>query len=251
MRVRQLKNALYILGLLEQKPRMRFSELLAESGVSRPSLAAMLELLCKEDYLRKTDAGYSLGFRFLTASSHILGRIDVRESAAPHLEKLSQKIHERVELSIPDGLSILFLHIIESRDPMGLHVRQGTRLRNLHSPAPGKILLAHLKEADQREFFGGDGFYAAGPEAKTNARAVRKEFDEILKSKTATDINEARTNVARFASEVLDAQGQLTAMVSITVASFSLTARRKKELLSAVKGCGQAVSEELGYRGAY
>ncbi len=247
MRVRQLKNALSIITMLERKREMRFSDILNRVETSKPSLSAMLSLLCEEDYIRKTDNGYTLGLRFFSTANLMLDRADIRTVSIPHMEKLHEETGERIELCLREGAGILFLHIIESLSPLGLHAQSGRIIGNIHSLAPGKIILAHMEESEKNRFFSGRNFYAATPDAIMDRKKLAAAEKKILKENCALDENEARPNLTRFASGIFDSGEKLAGVLSVPVASDELTGARKKKLVKQVRECAENISIEMGY----
>ncbi|MBU8902010.1 MAG: IclR family transcriptional regulator [Victivallales bacterium] len=249
MRVRQVKQALEIIRLLEERPIMRFGELLSATGISKPSLAAMLKIMTEEEYLSKRENGYVLGLRFLNISSTILNRIDLRQIAYKHLQELHSDIGERIELSIPDAYTIIFIEIIEKIDPIGLYIRVGSRNSHLNAIAPGKIRLAHLDKQQREIFYGSDECRTNTPNASTTPEQLEKECTEILKTHCAIDIEEGRLNTVRFAAAILNHEGKLVGIISVPVLSYQLTKERQKELVKRVKDTAEAISREIGFKG--
>ncbi len=246
MRVRQLKNALVIVELLEQRREMRFGELLERVETSRPSLAAMLNLLCEERLVHKTARGYALGLRFLDIARGMIERMDLRGAALPHLEKLHERTGDRIELAIPDDLRILYIHVIETPALRALIARPGVAMTNLHSLAPGKLLLTHLDAYDMERFFAGHGFYPATADAVMDRETLTRQFKQIRRTNMAVDRNEGRDNLTRFASAIFDHQNKLIGMVSLPTPSSELHAARGQELARLVRDAADAISIDIG-----
>jgi len=244
-----LERGLGIIELLEEeKDGLTFSELQIKSGIPKPSLARILNILEDYDYVRTfSDGKYKLGFKLLSLGYSVYSQLDLVSEAKPFLLKLVELTRETAELAVLDRGEILYLDKIDSPEPMRLVARIGSRYKTLHCTAVGKVFLAYMGEEFLKEYISKVGLIKFTENTIVDEDILRKELDEVRTQEYAFDDEEVRIGVRRIASPVFGSFKGLVAVIGIAGPTFRITLDKKEELGEIVKEVAMGLSVKLGY----
>src|SRR6266581_675417 len=148
-RVEALAKGLRILSLFdEQRPSWRVSDLAAAAGLPMPTVYRVVMTLASEGYLDHLPNGdYRPGVRTLTLGTAALHSLDLVAIATPKLQELGERTGETVNLAVLSGDRVLYLIRLRNSDLVTANIQVGSTLPAVHTSI-GKLLLAHLDEAD-------------------------------------------------------------------------------------------------------
>src|SRR6201996_1654356 len=180
-RVEALAKGLRILSLFdEQRPSWRVSDLAAAAGLPMPTVYRVVMTLTAEGYLDHLPNGdYRPGVRTLTLGGAALRSLDLVALATPKLQKLGETTGETVNLAVLTGDRVLYLVRLRNSDLVTANIQVGSTLPAVHTSI-GKLLLAHLDEADLRERITDSSFAAnAGPNAKVSLAELLDELATV------------------------------------------------------------------------
>jgi DNA-binding IclR family transcriptional regulator len=244
-----LERGLKIIELLEKKREgLTFGELLEVTGIPRPSLARILNILESYDFIRNSiDGRYRLGFKLLSLGYIVYSQLDLVREARPFLLKLVELTGETVELAVLDRGEILYIDKIESPEPIRLVARIGSRYKTLHCTAIGKVFLAYSGEEFLKDYLSKVGLPPFTEKTITSEEILRKELEEIRSRGYAFDDEEVRLGVRRIASPVFGSFKGLVAVIGIAGPTFRITLDKKEELGEIVKEVAMGLSVKLGY----
>jgi DNA-binding IclR family transcriptional regulator len=188
---------------------------------------------------------YSLGPQALHLGLAYMNRTDVRSLARPAIERLSHKTNETATLSLRTGQERVYVDQVTPDRDVKMIVQIGLRVP-LHAGASSKAFLAFLDEAEQDEYLAGS-LEKLTPLTVTNARALRKELDEIRERGYAASMGERQEGAGSVAAPVFSHDGLPAAVISVSgpVERFRLVADDAAKLLLEETG---RVSRQLGYR---
>ncbi len=152
---------------------------------------------------------YRLGVRVLRLANAVLGRLDLRDVARPHLEELVDEVGETATLSIPgdgDAITVDFV-------PSDRYLQGVTRLGRPsvgHASSAGKVLLAFgdvpLPQAPLTRFT---------PKTITDADALAREIERVRDAGWAAAVDEREPGLCAVAAPVLGRCGSLAAIVAL------------------------------------
>ncbi|HON72542.1 MAG TPA: IclR family transcriptional regulator [bacterium] len=245
-----LERGIKILELLEkEKEGLTFGDLLEKTGIPKPSLARILNLLESHNFIRNSSDGrYRLGFRLLSLGYSVYTNLDLIREARPFLTELVDLTGETVELAILDGGEILYIDKIESPEPIRLVARIGSRYKTLHCTAVGKVFLAYMGEDFFKDYLARVGLPSFTEKTITDVEVLKAQLDEIRSRGYAFDDEEVRSGVRRIASPVFGSFKGLVAVIGIAGPTFRITVERKEELGEIVKRVAMGLSERFGYK---
>src|SRR3954469_5929567 len=180
-RVEALAKGLRLLSLFdEQRPTWRVSDLAAATGLPMPTVYRVVMTLAAEGYLDHLPNGeYRPGVRTLTLGTAALRSLDLVGVATPKLQQLAERTGETVNLAVLTGDRVLYLVRLRNSDLVTANIQVGSTLPAVHTSI-GKLLLAHLDDAELRERITEASFPAQhGPNAKVSLDELRHELAQI------------------------------------------------------------------------
>jgi DNA-binding IclR family transcriptional regulator len=128
--VRRALEILHILSFNASATGMRFSDLQAQSGLSKGTLHRLLKTLEREGFLEQAAGSrmYYLGLEFLSMGERAANRLDIRAVTQPSLERLAKATGDTVMLTIRSGLDAVCVDRREGSFPVKVLTQNiGTR----------------------------------------------------------------------------------------------------------------------------
>ena len=147
-----LAKGLYLLDVIgEQATPPRFKDLQAATGLSKGTLARMLNTLVLFRFVRHedSDSTYRLGHRLFELAHRVWEAFDLRGAAFAVLDRLADELRETVALCSIENDEVLYIDQRSRGGPFEFRIEIGRRAP-LHCTAGGKTLLAFLSPHEQR-----------------------------------------------------------------------------------------------------
>src|SRR5213075_2401333 len=113
------------------------------TGINPSSASRLLATLVAGGFVEHVQESgrYRLGLRLLQLGNAVLGRLDLRQIARPHLHALVESSGETATLSAPGELDAVTVDFVQSPSSVQGVARLG-RPSVAHATATGKVLLA-------------------------------------------------------------------------------------------------------------
>src|SRR5947208_611313 len=213
-RVEALAKGLRILSLFnEQRPSWRVSDLAAAAGLPMPTVYRVVMTLASEGYLDHLPNGdYRPGVRTLTLGTAALRSLDLVAIATPKLTELGERTGETVNLAVLSGDRVLYLIRLRNSDLVTANIQVGSTLPAVHTSI-GKLLLAHLDEADLQSRITDASFAAnSGPNAKVSLAELRDELRTIREQGWAMQDEELAYGLRSVAAPIIAPVGYDTGL---------------------------------------
>ncbi len=211
-------NALKLLLMFRDRPRIRVSEASEALGVGRSTghrLMAMLEYHGFVEQDPQTKA-YASGPALREIGLRVVRQMDVRAHVRPYLEQLARAVDETVHLVVLDGNQILFLDGIESTRTVRTGLRVGIS-RPAHCTSAGRVLLADLPPGRLRELYPSPRLAPCTLRSVKTRAALERQLAEIRETGYWLNVGESEPDLAAVAMAVRDAQGRARAAIGISV----------------------------------
>ena len=227
-RVEALAKGLRILSLFdEQHPSWRVSDLATVTGLPMPTVYRVVMTLASEGYLDHLPTGdYRPGVRTLTLGTAALRSLDFVSIATPKLRDLGQRTGETVNLAVLNGDRVLYLIRLRNSDLVTANIQVGSTLPAVHTSI-GKLLLAHLPEADLQARISDASFSAnSGPNAKVSLAELRTELGPIRDQGWAMQDEELAYGLRSVAGPVTGPDGRVLAGVNLAVQARDWSTQR-------------------------
>src|SRR5580704_6578203 len=183
-----LERGLAILGSFSpDRPALGISELAQRLGLTRSTTHRYVATLARLGYLDQdeTTRKYRLGIRVLDLGFAVLGSLELREIAAPYLQRLTAVTGYTSNLAIRDDTDVILIDRIRGRPSryhhleFGLHA--GSRIPSYCS-ATGKALLAFLAQPVLDELLDRIELLPRGPHTATSRAALTAELSQVRRT---------------------------------------------------------------------
>ena len=209
--VGSVQRAIAVLdALAEGGAELGTNEIARRTGVNASSISRLLSTLTDAGLVQHLPATgrYRLGVRILQLASAARANLDLRVVARPLLEELAELSGETVTLSLPGEHDVLTVDFVQSSRSVRSVAEIG-RNSIAHATATGKVFLAcggHLPEGDLQAF----------TEATiTDRKVLAAAINEIASRGYAVALRERDNDLSAVAVPVLDAGGQLIAILGV------------------------------------
>jgi IclR family transcriptional regulator, pca regulon regulatory protein len=243
-RVEALAKGLRLLSLFDEKhPTWRVSDLAAAGDLPMPTAYRVVMTLAAEGYLDHLPSGdYRPGVRALTLGTAALRSLDLVAIATPRLKELGDRTEETVNLAVLSGDRVIYLVRLRNSDLVTANIQVGSTLPAVHTSI-GKLLLAHLDEADLTGRITDASFSAtAGPNAKLSLAELRAELTAIRGQGWAMQDEELAYGLRSVAAPITSPDGRVVAGVNLAVQAQDWSTQR---IIRELKPLVTAVCEEI------
>jgi DNA-binding IclR family transcriptional regulator len=225
----------------------RLADLVAGSGLPRPTALRLLEVLCRSSVLRTDDAGrYRLGPRVAAWGHAFIDELDLSSMASEPMAELVELSGETCFLGVRDQTNVLYLLAVNSPQAVRPAARAGSR-NPLHCTAIGKVLLAWRSEPEIRRDLPVP-LRRRTENTLVDPDAVLAELRAVRDRGFATDDVENEDGVRCVAAPVRDHAGAVAAGISVSAPAYRFSRDDLFRLAPDVLRVAAGLSERLGYR---
>lgn len=237
---------------LSREESLGVSELARRLGLAKSTVHRLLTTLAAEGLIEQDAAtgGYRLGIVVFELGEAVRVHLDLHAAAGPVLAALREQTGESSQVGVLDGTEVVYVDRLESSQSLRLFTETGRRVP-VHCTSSGKVLLAHLPDADRAALLARLPLVAHTPHTVTDPDALLAECARHRRRGWAEAVNERELGVASVAAPVRDAAGTVVAAVSIGAPVLRLGAARRRELGAVVAEAGEAISRRLGWSEAH
>ena len=241
--VAAVERAFSVLDALADGAELGTNEIARRTGINASTVSRLLATLASARFVEHVpESGrYRLSLRLIELGNAVLGRLDLRELARPHLQALVRETGETATLSAPgehDAITIDFAHgssVVQSVAQLG-------RPSIGHATATGKVMLA----------FGdielpAEPFTAFTAFTITTASRLGQELDRVRASGYALAREEREMGLAAIAAPVWDSRGNLEGIIGVQGPASRFDPRATSTASASLVEHATAVSGELGW----
>ena len=230
--LKSVSQALRILELLQQHPRLGVSEVAEKLGIGSSTAHRILVTMQEAGFARQSEPGrkYELGPRMqATRHSAVIDRI--LDASTPQMLALRDATGETVHLAALAGTDTRFLAAYESPHIMRVTSRVGSVLP-AHTTAAGKVLLSYLPEDQLTSLYPPGTLTEETPESITTLDALRAELRLVRERGYGHNLAESELGVAALAVPLTDPDRQLTLALTVSGPDFRFNPDRTLGLSS-------------------
>lgn len=207
------------LGLLEvlahsDRP-MGVTELALRVGIGKSNVHRLLQALVELGYVRRDEhsGSYGASIKLWELGSAVLTNLDLRRAAQTPMEKLLERTRETVHLSVLDGDEVVYVHKLDSPEPVRAYSQIGGRAP-AYCVATGKAMVAWLPGAQLEAL--STRLKAWSPRTLTDPAEFLHEMERVRQKGYAINRGEWRESVGGVAAPVRDPSGQVVAAIGIS-----------------------------------
>jgi IclR family transcriptional regulator, pca regulon regulatory protein len=204
------------------RPELGISDLARELDLTRSTTHRYVATLASLGFLEQDDSTrkYRLGPRVLDLGFSMLGSLELREIAAPHLRKLTETTGHTSNLAIRDDADVILIDRVRGRPGRHHHLEftlhVGSRLP-VYCSATGKVLLASLPRPDLDRLLGRIELVQRGPRTLTTKRALLAELERVRRTGVAVNDEELDSALRSIAAPVRARSGEVVAAVNVSI----------------------------------
>lgn len=198
--IESVDNALKLLLLLGEQPRIRLSEATRYLGVASSTAHRLLAMLTYRGFVRQDpqSKAYLPGPALTSLASAIFGRIDIQGIATPIMRSLSERLGESIHVGMLDGANVRFVAVIEGPKAVRVASRMG-RIMPAHCTSTGKVLLAQLPEPELQQLLPREKLETITPRSIDSRSRLKRELSRIRQRGYAANREESEEGVASVA----------------------------------------------------
>lgn len=217
----------------------------ADLGLPRATAHRQVVTLLEENYLRRLGNGRLVaGPRLMALAQQVDPKQVIAAAAAPVLNRLSARLGCIAQLGTLESDMVTY-RIKTGQAAGAFFTRVGLQLE-AYCTGIGKVLLAHLPEAEREAYLATGPFPALTAKTITDPAALRVELEKVHAQGHACDNGEIAEGLVCFAVPLRMSDGQVTAAISVSIASPSAhPASGRERYLRAIGQAAQRIEEEI------
>jgi DNA-binding IclR family transcriptional regulator len=243
-----LLKGLAVLELLSRSERaLSLTQIGHELQIAKSHVHRLMQALVETGFVvRDEDAGtYIPSVKLWELGSAVLCKLDLRRRAERQMQQLMDATGESVHLSVLDGTEVVYVHKLDSLDPVRAYTQIGGRVP-AHCVATGKAQLAfgraHALQAAC------DSLRPHTSRTITDRAEFLQDIDQVRSRGFAINRGEWREAVWGIAAPILDSCGYVIAAIGISGPASRFRDAVLATWSEAVVGTASEISDALGGR---
>lgn len=242
-----LHRGLEALDCFATRGSWSLAELAQHLGQNKATLFRVLHTLEAFGYLAKDAATgrYGPGMRLNALGAAATRHESLRWQALPPLQDLAQATGETVHVGILHDGVVVTVQVVEGTHAVRMHSTIGKR-GPAHASALGKVLLAHLPDAEVEAILARHGMPRFTPNTIVTPAALREALHRIRQDGYAPDEEEIEPGLRCLAAPIADRFGRPSAALAISAPASRMTPEAVAALLPQVKATAARIARMLG-----
>jgi IclR family transcriptional regulator, acetate operon repressor len=226
--IASVNNALLLLLLFREQPRVRLTDACKYLGVAHSTAHRLLAMLAHHGFVQQEPVtrAYIAGPALVEVGLAVVGSLNVREQARPIMEELAAELGETVHLGVLEGNQVRYVDGVESERALRVVARTGT-LAPAHCTSLGKALLAQMTDEQVATLYptSAEPFTARTDNSITSQLRLMNELAHVRERGYAVNSGEAEEDVGSVAIAFRDFVGRLAA-IAVAAPTSRLNAQR-------------------------
>lgn len=233
----------------DETPKLRVTDISNRLNLTASLVSRLLTTMEHEGFVEKDDesGAYRIGRRIITLAGVALNHNRIRTEALSEMQMMSAQLGLGVNLAVLDQGSIFYLAHIDAPETPRLFTLIG-RHNPLHATAMGKVLLAHVTDAEREDYLEHLVLHAYTVHTITQVDRLREELSQVQRQGWALEMEELALGRACIACPIRSQTGQVVAAVSISgPLSVLRWNERRGDLINQAIELADRISFRLGY----
>jgi IclR family transcriptional regulator, acetate operon repressor len=226
--IASVNNALLLLLLFREQPRVRLTDACKYLGVAHSTAHRLLAMLAHHGFVQQEPVtrAYIAGPALVEVGLAVVGSLNVREQARPMMEELSSELGETVHLGVLEGSQVRYVDAVESERALRVVARTGT-LVPAHCTSLGKALLSLMTDQQVAELYpaSAEPFAARTERSITTQAKLIKEVSKARARGYALNAGETEDDVGSVAVAFRDFVGR-PAAIAVAAPTSRLSSQR-------------------------
>lgn len=244
-----VKGMALLEALARSEQALGITALASQLGIGKSNVHRLLQALVELGYVRHDPASgrYAASIRLWELGSTVLANLDLRRLAEAPMRRLLEQTRENVHLSLLDGDDVVYVHKLDSPQPVRTFSSIGGRAP-AYAAATGKAILAWQNEAQLESL--SRRLARHSPTTIVDPEDFLREMAWIRNHGYAVSNGEWREGVRGLAAPVREPRGGVIAAIGISGPTERLRATLVRTLAPAVIAAADEVSAQLEREGA-
>lgn len=244
--VRSVDRALRVLQILAREGESGLTEMARELGVHKSTVSRLVEVLANHDLVEVPEGPgrYRLGIGCLRLAGATAARLDLSVEAQPVCAELAAELGETTNVAIASqGMAV---NVCQAVGTTAVAMRNWIGQRTaLHATSSGKVLLAHLPEAERQRVLSGR-LEAFTTHTVSSPSELEEALREIRAQGYAYAVEEFEEGLNAVAAPVRDHTGGVVAAISAAGPAYRLPPERLPQVREAVLRAAGELSRRMG-----
>ena len=238
-----LDRAIAVIDAVDRGARSH-AQIVTETGLARTTAHRILKALEAHGFvLAQGDQGYRLGPRLLQLGLRSLQEISLREVGHTALERLAAVTSESAQLYVAGTYGErVCVDAVQSSSELRTIVPIGAVLP-ITAGSAGKVFMSWFPETLREELV---GIAEATTQATPTGDRLRRQLVQVRRQGWASSAGERKEGVGSVSAPVLDASGELIAVVSVSGPTSRVTRTGAKQYAPAVIAAAREIEQALG-----
>jgi len=244
--IQVIDRMMHLIDTLVRHPSpANLKQLALETGLHPSTAHRILAVMVENRLVDRIEPGtYRLGIRLLELGNLVRMRLNVRQEALPHMQRLHDDIRETVNLSVRQGDEVVYVERVSGSGLMMRVVQAvGTRAP-LHATSVGKVFLADDGPDAANAYAQRAGLTRLTDHTLTDPAVLGAELEQVRALGYAIDREEAEKGVSCIAAGIRDDEGNLVAGLSVSAPSDRLD----ETWAALVRDTAKQVSHAMGHK---
>lgn len=215
--IQSVGRAMQVLSAFHQSEKpMSLQDLADQTGLTRSAVQRLVFTLRHLGYVTRDpdDTGYVPGLRILDHSLDFLRLNPVVVKATPVLLELRRQVRERVDLSLWDGLRLVYASRLQSKREILSSTMVGHSVP-LFCTSGGWAILARLPEAECEELIARSNRVPVTPQTITDPAVLMEHVAETRRNGYALALEQILTGEIAIGAAILGASGRPVAAIHV------------------------------------
>lgn len=241
-----------ILAEFRIRPSMGVTELARRTDLLPSDVHRILSSLLSFGFVEQNSQNktYRLGMGLMKLGLTVFQRNELRETARPLLQRLSEQMEATAHLAIfdPRELDIFMLEQIDHSGEVPFKPKFGASA-SPHCTALGKAILANIDLATARELLSKTGMPKSTLQTITQVSEFESELARINAQGYAVDLEESAEGACCIGAPIRDWTASAVGAISVSMSASRFYREPEQHLAAPVKAVAAQLSSAIGYGG--
>lgn len=244
--VQSLERGLAVICVFTRdRPRLSLSDVARATGVSRATARRSLLTLHHLGYVGHVDGLYHLQPRVLDLGYAFLSSLGLPEIAQPHLEALTEQLHESSSVAVLDGSDIVYVNRVSTTRIMRIAISVGTRFP-AYATSMGRVMLAGKSDEYISKFLDNTRLEAFNPSTVTDRDTFLRILSGVRLAGYALVDQELEQGLRSIAVPIRSRSGEVIAAANVSLYVISGSAQEiKRRVLGPLRKAADAIERDL------
>lgn len=219
-------------------------EIAEKLGMHPSTSYRLLTTLTKEDYIRKGNNRYQIGFKLLRLQALSRETKRIKRIVYPFLSSLSDQTRLTTNLAIREGLQIILIDIVKGSTQLTVNANLGKSVPP-HASAVGKALLSVLPKRQRNRTVNSLSLQRFTSNTITQPNELMDELQLTRNRGFARDKEEFVEGIHCLGVPICPEEHDLSVSISISALTTQIRSKGTDNLIKQLKNASKKISLEL------